>query len=298
MRLLAPAKINLHLRVAPADGLGFHPLMSWMCTVGLFDTLTIECGDAGELSLECDDPALPTDQSNLVLRAARTMQERMSSKAPGARLRLEKRIPTGGGLGGGSSDAARTLLGLNKLWKLNWPVEVLSKLAEQLGSDVPFFLRGPSSLCAGRGELVRPLARPGAAWAVLIFPGWPISTAAVYDKFDEMHLGDPGMARNPPDWQQWTELSAGPLLARLVNDLERPAFALCPQLAQLRQQIEQLLGRIVRMSGSGSSLFTLFDDFPAAQSAVACIEDRHQVRAVAAPVAPAFDDELEGNFEI
>jgi 4-diphosphocytidyl-2C-methyl-D-erythritol kinase len=111
---------------------------------------------------------------------------------------------------------------------------------------------------------------------------------------DELGFGDREAVTTQPDWRQWPELLAGPLLSRLVNDLELPAFALCPPLAVLRADIEQSLGQIVRMSGSGSSLFTLFDNLPEAESAAARVQDRHNVRALATELAPMIDDDLAG----
>jgi 4-diphosphocytidyl-2-C-methyl-D-erythritol kinase len=308
MRLLAPAKINLHLRVGPVESTGFHPLMSWFCAVGLFDTLTfhqstVSVEPANAVSLTCDDPALLCDQTNLIIRAANAIQDEIVRSTPGQSVappridrfavRLKKRIPSGGGLGGGSSDAARTLLGLNRLWKLDWPVSRLARLSAALGSDVPFFLFGPSSVCTGRGEIVHPIARPRPRWVVLILPGYAISTPAVYRKFDEMRLGDRDAIERQPDWKQWADLSAGPLLSRLVNDLEPPAMALCPELAKLRSDIEASIARPVRMSGSGSSLFTLFDENDEALSAAARIEEQYQVRTLATELAPPrIEDDL------
>ncbi|HVT90703.1 MAG TPA: 4-(cytidine 5'-diphospho)-2-C-methyl-D-erythritol kinase [Tepidisphaeraceae bacterium] len=289
MRQSCPAKINLHLRIAPADGSGFHPLLSWMCTIGLFDTLTIQRSTSGQIVFQCDDPSLPGDSTNLAVRAALAIQREMGEPKPGVELRLEKRIPIGGGLGGGSSDAAHVLLTLNQLWDLHWPIERLAGIAARLGSDVPFFVHGSSSVCTGRGEIVRPTLRPRPRWVVLILPGFATSTPAVYRKFDELRLGDRSSIENEPSWQQWAELSAGPLLSRLINDLETPAFALCPQLATLRANIEQLLGRVVRMSGSGSSLFTLYDSPAEARSAVDKIVDRCSVRVVAVESAPNWE---------
>jgi 4-diphosphocytidyl-2-C-methyl-D-erythritol kinase len=210
---------------------------------------------------------------------------------------LEKRIPLGAGLGGGSSDAARTLAGLNRLWQVDWPAGRLAEVAAQLGSDVPFFLHGPSSVCTGRGEVVRPVPPPSRArWAVLVLPDVHMPTPAVYRRFDELGLGfDEEIAREP-DWDEWSALSAKDLLARLVNDLEAPAFALRPDLAELRRGLEVQLGRVVRMSGSGSSLFTLFDEAEAdqARAAAAGISSRPGIRALAAAVAPALPDDLNG----
>ncbi|HEY7089711.1 MAG TPA: 4-(cytidine 5'-diphospho)-2-C-methyl-D-erythritol kinase [Tepidisphaeraceae bacterium] len=297
MQLLAPAKLNLHLRVAPLDSPGFHPVMTWMCTVGaLFDTLTIRSTEdaPGTVSLLCDDPNLPCDQTNLVVRAVDLMRHDGAPANHAVAIQLQKRIPTGGGLGGGSSDAARTLLGLNRLWKLNWSLDRLSRLSAVLGSDVPFFLYGPSSICTGRGQFVRPIAPPKPKAALIFLPGIAVPTAPVYRKFDQMGLGDEASMDTQPPWQQWADLSAGPLLAKLVNDLETPAFAICPKLANLREEMEQSLGRIVRMSGSGSSLFTLFDDLAEAKSAVARIGDRHnEIQAVATSLAPpTIEDDL------
>lgn len=287
MQVFAPAKINLHLRVAPVDGSGFHPVLSWMCTVALFDTLTIESADDGVIALTCDDPSLPCGESNLIIRAARAM-----NATQGARVHLHKRIPVGGGLGGGSSDAARTLLALNRFWNLNWPIERLARIAASLGSDVPFFLHDASSLCTGRGEIVRPISNPRPKWVVLILPGFAIPTADVYRRFDSLAHGNADSVALKPDLYQWTELLAGPLLQRLVNDLEPPAFDLCPRLADLHRQVQQTLGQIVRMSGSGSSLFTLYDDFSEAQAAAERIKRCHHVIALAEGIAPELKDDL------
>src|SRR5688572_16521190 len=171
MRLLAPAKVNLHLRVGPLDPSGYHPLVTWMCTAGLFDTLTFHpvevhssSASSRAIAVKCDDATTPCDETNLVYRAALALKNAATGSSPRApstpgqsgvraapprigshsavEIALEKHIPTGGGLGGGSSDAARTLLGLNRLWNLGLPVERLHDIAATLGSDVPFFLHG------------------------------------------------------------------------------------------------------------------------------------------------------------
>jgi 4-diphosphocytidyl-2-C-methyl-D-erythritol kinase len=247
-----PAKINLHLRVGPARADGFHPLLTWMTTVGLYDRLTATRTGGTEVSMTCDDPSLPVDGTNLVVRAARALG------VTGVRLHLEKSIPHGGGLGGGSSDAASVLVRLNELFELGHGTDRLAELAGMLGSDVPFFLFGPSSICRGRGEIVRPVPKPARArWALLILPGIPVPTPAVYRQFDQMKLGADVEAE--PDWAALAQMPAEFLLHELVNDLEPPAFALRPELGRLRQECEDAIGRTVRMSGSGSTLFSLFD---------------------------------------
>jgi len=349
MRLLAPAKINLHLRVGPARADGFHPLVSWMATVGLFDNLVLEStkpataqsrrgtgagsgtdagntgsgigGRSAPVALTCDLPGLPCDERNLVVRIALAFGEAVRSgksavpinghpgdqprrtvglgepvEDTGIRATLQKRIPVGAGLGGGSSDAARTLLALNQLWEAEWAADVLSAFAARFGSDLSFFVYGPSSVCRGRGEVVVPIARPTPGWAVLVLPKLSMPTAEVYRRFDQMKLGRASDVSDEPDWNQWTRLNSLELLPKLVNDLEAPAFAIAPQLGELRARVEELLGRPVRMSGSGSSLFTLFDTESEAKDASARIERDTNEIAPAVELSPAVRDDLNEGF--
>ena len=305
MQLLAPAKINLYLRVGPlgADGYeGFHPLVSWIVTVGLFDTLNFDRTEAEGLRFTCDDTSLPTDDRNIVVRATHALLAQRtepsgsaagsSSRPDGASIVLNKNIPHAAGLGGGSSDAAATLIGLNALLDLKRTDAELLRIGAALGSDVPFFFAAPSAVCTGRGEVVRRTPPPvRARWAVLLFPALGLSTARVYQAFDARPFGKAGAGVEPdwreqPDWQQWASLSSDALLPRLVNDLESPAFAVSPELADLRDRAERALSRVVRMSGSGSTLFTLFDDEPAARSAAEQLVRDLGIRATAVPVAP------------
>jgi 4-diphosphocytidyl-2-C-methyl-D-erythritol kinase len=280
--LLAPAKINLHLRVGAARADGFHPLLTWMVTVGLADVLTVS-PNAGGLVFSCDDPTLPTDGRNLVVKAIATLAARLG-REPSVSIHLAKRVPAGGGLGGGSSDAAHTLMAIAKLWGVNDP-SLLAEVAGTVGSDVPFFLYGPSSICRGRGELVMPVAAPAVArHAVLVLPGIEMPTAAVYRTFDEMGLGSD--TAGDAGEGGLTFLPAAELMRHLLNDLEPPAFALRPDLAEMRSNLERDLGRPVRMSGSGSTLFTLFDDHGSAADAAAAVT-AGGTRAVAVAVAPA-----------
>lgn len=349
MRLLAPAKINLHLRVGPRRADGFHPLLTWMTTVGLFDNLELEeegpteapglrggraeggneggardreSPQAAPVALQCDLPGLPCDERNLVVRIALAFRDAVRSEgsAPSApreedspgtsqpcaaagashvcwiRATLHKRIPVGAGLGGGSSDAARMLMGLNRLWNTGRAADDLSAFAARFGSDLPFFFHGPSSECRGRGEIVRPVAIPAPRWAVLVLPALSMPTADVYRRFDAMRLGREQDIESSPDYGRWAKLKSEDLLPHLVNDLEAPAFGLAPQLAQLRERIERALGRMVRMSGSGSSLFTLFDAWPEALAAAEQIERDISERGLAVEVCPNIRDDLNEAF--
>jgi len=238
-------------------------------------------------------------------------------------ITLAKRVPVGAGLGGGSSDAAAALLGLNRVWKAGWVAGRLSEFAARFGSDVPFFVAAgfgaPSAACSGRGEIIRPIARPAPKWALLVLPPFPLATRDVYGRFDEMGLGSDqlgsdqlgsdqlGLDRDvpardtgetpdgrTPDWRAWSALGSNELLPRLVNDLEAAAFSLSPDLAALRAAAERTVGRVVRMSGSGSSLFTLFDadETDAARAAAEAVSRGRGVRVELVELCPAVADDL------
>lgn len=294
LRLTPAAKINLHLRVGPPTPDGFHPLLSWMVTAALFDNLEFVLTDRPGVSLRCDDPAIPCDGSNLIVKTASALLEIAASEetrriVPGLQAALQKRIPVGAGLGGGSSDGAFALLAVNNLLQLNWPSQRLSDFAARFGSDLSFFFHGPSSICTGRGQFVAPTPPPKPRHALLILPKIHMPTPAVYRKFDEMHLGHADCL-SPQNWRHWSTLGANELLPLLVNDLEAPAFALNPTLAALHRQATQSLGRIVRMSGSGSTLFTLYDDEPSARQAALQIQSLLKIPAQALQLCPPLPD--------
>ncbi|HEU4500136.1 MAG TPA: 4-(cytidine 5'-diphospho)-2-C-methyl-D-erythritol kinase, partial [Nitrospira sp.] len=163
----APAKINLILRILDRRSDGYHNLWSVMQTVALEDELEIRAASPGGVRLTCDTVRLPVDSSNLVHRAASAVLDQ-ASLSVGLDVELRKRIPMGAGLGGGSSDAAATILGLNQLLKLGWSREQMQSVAEQLGSDVPFFLFAPAAVVSGRGAAVKPVWMDESRWVVLV----------------------------------------------------------------------------------------------------------------------------------
>ena len=270
LTLRAPAKINLHLRVFPKAADGFHPIRSWFRTVDLFDELTFELTDepgrcaGGRMSLWCDAAGVATDESNLICRAWASVAD-----APRVRATLAKHIPLGGGLGGGSSDAAATLLAADhftrfkKAWRnAGERFEANATRAATLGSDVPFFLTAASlvlddAICEGRGEQVTPFHAPRRHAALLLLTGIECPTPAVYRRLDEL---PPPEEDGWPDFAASSALPAAELLPLLRNDLEPAAFDLRPELGKLRDAAEARLGRPVRMTGSGGTLFTLYDD--------------------------------------
>ena len=205
---------------------------------------------------------------------------------------LQKRIPAGAGLGGGSSDGATALSAVNDLWNTGAAAPSLASFAARFGSDLPFFFFGSSSVCKGRGEIVRPIARPAPRWAMLVLPAIEMPTPRVYKQFDAMNLGRVEDIDNEPDWNAWSQLDARQLMPLLVNDLEAPAFAIEPVLGALRGDIEQSIGQPVRMSGSGSSLFSLFDSEAPARKAARDVSEAHGVRAIGVEMAPTWNDDL------
>lgn len=201
MRLsaLAPAKVNRELRVGRRRADGFHEIWSRIVSIDLADRLVAETADM--LELECDDPAIPKDESNLVMRAARRLAARFGLEAK-ARLRLEKRVPVGGGLGGGSADAAVALRLLARLWEIPVGEQELGEIAAELGSDVRFFLFGGQAEVTGRGEEVTPLEDAPQTELLLLVPPFPVSTTAVYAAYagrgrlpERLEVARPGGSR-------------------------------------------------------------------------------------------------------
>jgi len=248
LTLTAPAKLNLTLRILGRRDDGFHEVDTLMVRLpGLADRLVFEAADA--FGFECGDPTLPSDDGNLVVRAVRAYQS--AASVPAAfRVVVEKHIPHGAGLGGGSSDAAAALLALNRLHDGALAADRLSAIAAGLGSDVPFFLAAGAARCTGRGEVITPVAAPPAMPVLLLKPEFGVSTADAYGRLaDAAPL--PGVSYAPQD------LGWG----CLENDLERPVFAKHRFLAELKQWLAARREvRAVLMSGSGSTLFAVLRD--------------------------------------
>ena len=231
------AKINWSLRITGRRADGFHDLETVFQTISLHDTLTFNRGDG--LSLTCSDPTIPIDETNLVLRAAR------AAGAENLAIHIEKRIPAGGGLGGGSSDAAATLIELGK----PDPAMALS-----LGSDVPFFLGGGTAYATGRGEILTPLPPMAGIPLLLVLPPEKVLTRdafALVTRYSEP-LG----------------IDAHRDFANFTNDFEEPVFALLPRLRTLKQRLIDAGAMWAGMSGSGSTLVGAFDSAQARDAVV------------------------------
>ena len=260
--VLAPAKLNLFLRIVGRREDGYHNIETLFQKISLSDRLTFSPSDNNEFVLESTREGRPSApvkpekmERNLITRAFRKMEKHVGRPLGGLRVILDKIIPIGGGLGGGSSDAAATLLALDEIFGLNINPENLHLLALQLGSDVPFFLGAPAAIGTGRGEILTPVAYDSNLWAVLALPKIHISTPQVYARYNPAspsHGGDLGGLLHA---LEQNDLKAA--LSLLFNEMEDLSFGLEPALGELRTRLEEIARRPVRMSGSGSTLFTL-----------------------------------------
>ncbi len=249
LTLSCPAKVNLYLKVVGRRPDGYHDLVTVMQPLSLADELVLTLGGAG-ITLDCNHPDLPLDEDNLAVRAAVMFQEATFQKF-GLHIRLTKNIPLAAGLGGGSSNAAGVLRGLNILQGKPLDDIRLQQLARRLGADVPFFLLDGSALGRGIGDLLTPITLP-AGWFVLVNPGFPVSTAWVYAGLRPPFLS--------PDDTLLARLVQEPPSAWLHNDLEAVTLTRYPELADLKQALWQEGAAGALMSGSGPTIFGLFTD--------------------------------------
>jgi 4-diphosphocytidyl-2-C-methyl-D-erythritol kinase len=248
----APAKVNLFLEVLHRRSDGYHELATLMAAVSLYDTLLFGDAPSGTVRLQCDRPELSAGPDNLICRAAELLRRRTGLNH-GADIRLWKRIPMAAGLGGGSSDAAAALAGLNVLWRLglNW-IE-LASLGAELGSDVPFFFAGRAAWCRGRGEKVEAVALARPLDFVLVSPPVGLSTAEVF-----RNVAVPSAPESGAEARQAVEAGdAVELGRRLYNRLQATAERLCPLVGELRERLTALGPAGSLMTGSGSTVFAL-----------------------------------------
>jgi 4-diphosphocytidyl-2-C-methyl-D-erythritol kinase len=257
IRLRAFAKVNLGLRILAERPDGYHEIRTIYQTIALHDRLEISLRKAGEgIRLECDNPEIPSGGENLVYRAC-DLWRRARGFRGGVRVRLEKMIPAGSGLGGASSDAAATLEGLERLTGEKLPPRLRFSLAAQLGSDVPLFLLGGRVLGCGRGEEVYPLPDLPPRKCLVVFPGFPISTAEAYREAG-LRLTSQDKVRsidNVGAWPQFPLMNWGPA----ENDFERVVFAKWPELARLKRHLIRAGAEIASLTGSGSAVYSVYE---------------------------------------
>ena len=253
----APAKLNLSLLIAGKRPDGFHEIETVMAKVDWYDEIRIEPARGDAIEFLCEGPRwAPQDQTNLVYRAAEQVL-RETGQPRGVRLTLVKNLPAGSGLGSASSDAAATLLGLNRYWNLGWPRSRLAEMAAGLGSDVAFFLNGPLAYCTGRGEKISALTGDFPFTALLILSEVHSSTKEVYANYrhdpalyEQLHARMTAFLR---------ENRIDSVTQMCANMLQESCFQLHEELGERKEAIEALEVGPVCLSGSGSTLFLLFD---------------------------------------
>jgi 4-diphosphocytidyl-2-C-methyl-D-erythritol kinase len=245
MQVLAPAKINLSLKVRGKRNDGFHEIETLISPISLYDKIDIEKQNRW-IDFSCDDPSLSTGDDNLVVRAAKLFLEHVKIKN-GVSIKLQKKIPHGAGLGGGSSDAAAILRGLNHLFETNLSPKELAKLGSEIGSDVPFFLFESAAICKGRGEIVEPIKIKDKMSILLLKPAFGVASGWAYSRWQNAKE-IPGIPYAPQNFDGQS----------LVNDLERPVFEKFVFLAQLKSWLlKQPEAVAALMSGSGSTIFAV-----------------------------------------
>jgi 4-diphosphocytidyl-2-C-methyl-D-erythritol kinase len=264
--LPAFAKINLDLRILGVRSDGFHDLKTIFQSLALHDVMTFTARK-GPFAIECDDPDIPTDERNLIWRAASLLWRtvgRRGDKARDAVVRLQKRIPAEAGLGGGSANATTAILGLARTWKLDVDLPTMSRLAGGVGADAPFFLVGGTALGLGRGDDIYPLVDLPRTHVVLVRPQFGVSTVEAYGWYDNeprRRRREPARKPLPGAWPAWA--------INLRNDLEPAVTAHHPVIARIRQALLDAGAVVAAMSGSGSTVFGLFERQDAARRTAA-----------------------------
>lgn len=270
MVLHAYAKINLGLRIIERRPDGFHAIETVFHRIALADELTLRPLDAG-IELSCTDASLPADGTNLCWKAVECLQKECGTRS-GAAIRIDKRIPMGAGLGGGSSDAAAVLRHLPRLWGMNVSDSRLRELGASIGSDVPFFLQDSSAYAEGRGEVLTPFALRLPYWILLVNPGIHVPTPWAYKEFSKLLTA----GRTVPKGTLFSQgtRSMAPLARALHNDFEDVVFPAFPAIGALKQELTRAGADFALMSGSGSSVFGLFGHEADARRAQALFSER------------------------
>jgi len=262
LTVYAPAKINLALKIIRRRADGYHDIQSILQKVSLYDTLSLKLSSHQGITVTTDDPSIPTDSSNLAYRAADLLLKQRKI-TPGISIHIKKRIPAGAGLGGGSSNAAATLSGLNKLLRCNLTEPDLLRLGVEIGADVPFFIYDKhAALAEGIGEQLSPVKIHVPLWFVIVFPGFSISTKWVYENYRVLT----NKRKNIRISCCFKQLNA--VLHILINDLENVVTQQYPEIQKIKRTLIQAGACGSLMSGSGSSVFGIFPDEQHAQEAL------------------------------
>jgi len=284
--VFAPAKVNLTLRVLGRREDGYHLLSTHMQKVGLYDTVVLRPEGDG-VRLCCPGSGIPEDRNNLVYRAAELFFHWASQKGVrcprGVAITLEKNIPVGAGLGGGSSDAAATLLGLNQMLAAGCSTDKLAEMGLRLGADVPFFVHASAAaLATGIGEILQPVAPLQGCRLLLVNPGFSVSTRWVYQTFALTGGNDSGNLKNSRETVFSLKGTGSPLL--LANDLESVTLKEFSELGQIKKEMVRQGADGALMSGSGPTIFGIFQDQQRAEAAAEVFRQRYRQTYVVDPV--------------
>jgi 4-diphosphocytidyl-2-C-methyl-D-erythritol kinase len=254
-RFAAPAKVNFGLRIVGKRPDGYHTIQTVLQMLDLCDWLTFRTTEEGTIKLTCIPSTLPTDEGNLIVRAAKLLQQTFQVRQ-GVEISLHKHIPIAAGLGGGSSNAATTLLVMNHAWQLHCCPATLHRLAAQLGSDVPFFLGGPTALACGRGEILSTVTPPPPLTGILVNPGFGVSAGWAYGQFTgQSSATDLTMARILEALENY-DLRL--LADAMVNDLELGVVRAYPIIRRMQEALRVMGALVTFMSGSGPTVGALF----------------------------------------
>lgn len=286
MKIRAPAKINLGLRVVGKRADGYHLLDTIMVAITLFDELEIKKRkpdkskgkQVAQLRVTCDHPLVPRGEKNLAYQAASLLLHEAGVSAP-LDIHIRKRIPVGAGLGGGSTDAAAALVGITRLLKLHFSPRRLEKLATCLGADVPFFIRARPVRARGIGDRLTPLKRVPPWWLVILYPGFPVSTAWVYGN---LRLN---LTKSRANTKLSTLLTSAPKFADLlVNDLEVVTVKRYRRIKRLKDSLIELGAARALMTGSGSAVFGIFGSREKAKMAYRKLRKTNDIQVLLAQV--------------
>ena len=276
-KLPAFAKINWFLNVLGKREDGFHEIYTAFQTISLCDYLTFSEND--EILLTCDSPDIPTDERNLVFKAAIALQKEFNIKK-GAKIHLEKNIPSPGGLGGGSSDAAIALIALAKLWNVDKSFNELIKIGEKLGSDVPFFFYGGTAVGTGRGTNLKQIDDVGKKTLLIVTPNVSVSTSEAYTKLNALPLTKESSKSIMINcFDELDKLNSKQLV--LKNDFENVIFDIEPEIKRVKEVLLRNKAKQVLMSGSGASVFAIFENEETRQATIKALESEQNWRQFA-----------------
>ncbi len=284
LTILCSAKVNLYLEVIGKRPDGFHDILTFLHPISLYDRIELERAGSG-ISLSGSDPGIPWDETNLCWLAASMIMAKAGPDA-GVKIKVEKRIPAGAGLGGGSSDAAAVLYGINRLFGLGIDQVESAGMAAEIGSDVPFFLGGSPAIGTGRGEVLEPVDRIRGRWIVVAKPAVSVSTGQAYQNLKLVLTTNRGKDRLKHLLKGLNDFPGGTL--NTYNSFEGPAVRKYPEIGALLKMFKDQGAELSSLSGSGAACFALFGDEGRASEVKDLLIGRGFFAEITQPVGQTF----------